>query len=65
MEKVNSGILTATTMKDFGLMTRLTDRACISQPTDRATSANGKMTCNMDMEKRPGPINHHTKDHIT
>ncbi len=63
MEKENSGTQMAIIMKDFGLMTRLMDRAFTHLRMAQAILVNGKTICRMVMAKKPGPINHHMKAH--
>ena len=52
--KVNSGMLTEIFMKATGRTIKQMDMGCTNMLTVQSTSVNGRMTCNMDEDKRLG-----------
>ena len=56
MAKVNSGMLTEIFMKATGRTIRQMDMDCTNMLTVQSTLVNGKMTCNMDEDRRLGPM---------
>ena len=56
MAKVNSGMLTEIFMKATGRTIRQMDMDCTNMLTVQSTLVNGKMTCNMDEDRRHGPM---------
>ena len=56
MAKVNSGMLTEIFMKATGRTIRQMDMDYTNMLTGQSTSVNGKMICNMDEDKRLGPM---------
>ena len=56
MAKANSGMLTEIFMKATGRTIRQMDMGCTNMLTVQSTSVNGKMICNMDEDKRLGPM---------
>ena len=56
MAKVNSGMLTEIFMKATGRTIRQMDMGCTNMLTVQSTSVSGRMICNMDEDKRPGPM---------
>ena len=64
MAKVNSGMLTEIFMKATGRTIRRMDMGCTNMLTVQSTLVNGRMTCNMDEDKRLGPMVPSMKDNI-
>ena len=56
MAKVNSGMLTEIFMKATGRTIKQMDMDCTNMLTEQSTLVNGKMTCNMDEDRRHGPM---------
>ena len=52
--KVNSGMLMEIFMKATGRTIKQMDMGCTNMLTVQSTSVNGRMTCNMDEDKRLG-----------
>lgn len=52
--KVNSGMLTEIFMKATGRTIKQMDMGCTNMLTVQSTLVNGRMTCNMDEDKRLG-----------
>ena len=64
MAKVSSGMLTEIFMKATGRTIRQMDMGCTNMLTVQSTLVNGRMTCNMDEDKRLGPMVPSMKDNI-
>ena len=64
MAKVSSGTLTEIFMKATGRTIRQMDMGCTNMLTVQSTLVNGRMTCNMDEDKRLGPMVPSMKDNI-
>ena len=64
MAKVSSGMLTEIFMKATGRTIRRMDMGYTSMLTVQSTLVNGRMTCNMDEDKRLGPMAPSMKDNI-
>ena len=52
--KVNSGMLTEIFMKATGRTIKQMDMGCTNMLTVQSTLVNGRMTCNMDEDKKLG-----------
>lgn len=65
LAKVSSGTKMATSTRATGKTERQRATVCTKHKAEAATSETGTMICNMDMEKKPGPTDHTTKDSIT